>query len=104
MAAWERAGSAGTTGASPKSRTRSSANASTPVSRFRPGGQLAARIARREAGARPVGDKLINRGAQDHDVRAPEFGWVLRVRHAAVRKWTRVVGLLADPGPAAERV
>ena len=60
--------------------------------------------ARCEAGARPVGDELIHRGAHDHDVHAPEVGWVLRVRHAAVGKWTRVVGLLADPRSAAERV
>ena len=46
MAACERTGSAGATGASPKSTTRSSAKASTLASRCGPGGQLAARIAR----------------------------------------------------------
>ena len=46
IAACEVAGSAGTIGASPKSTTRSSANASTLTSRCGPGGELAARIAR----------------------------------------------------------
>ena len=46
IAAWDVAGSAGITGASPKSSTRSSAKASTLTSRCGPGGQLAARIAR----------------------------------------------------------
>ena len=46
MAAWEATGSAGTTGASPKSTTRSSAIASMPVSSWGPGGPPAARIAR----------------------------------------------------------
>jgi hypothetical protein len=40
--------------------------------------------ARREAGARPIGDELIRRRAHYHDVRAPEVGGVLRVGHAAV--------------------
>ncbi len=46
IAAWVAAGSAGRTGASPKSTTRSSAKPSMPASRCGPGGQLAARIAR----------------------------------------------------------
>ena len=46
IAACVRTGSAGITGASPKSTTRSSAKASTFASRCGPGGQLAARIAR----------------------------------------------------------
>ena len=46
IAACERSGSAGSTGASPKSTTRSAAKASIPASRCGPGGQLAARIAR----------------------------------------------------------
>ena len=46
IAACERSGSAGTTPASPKSSTRSSAKASTLTSRCGPGGQPAARIAR----------------------------------------------------------
>lgn len=44
IASCDRTGSACRTGASPKSTTRSSANASTPVSRCGPGGQRAARI------------------------------------------------------------
>ncbi len=46
IAACDPAGSAGITGASPKSTTRSSAIASTPVSRWGPGSPPAARIAR----------------------------------------------------------
>src|SRR5215213_8921979 len=46
IAACERTGSAGMTGASPKSTTRSSAKASTLTSRCGPGGELAPRIAR----------------------------------------------------------
>ena len=46
MAAWERTGSAGRMGASPKSTTRSSASASTLDSSCGPGGQLAALMAR----------------------------------------------------------
>ena len=46
IAACERRGSPGSTAASPKSTTRSSAKASTPASRCGPGGLLAARIAR----------------------------------------------------------
>ena len=46
IAACERSGAAGMTGASPKSTTRSSASASTLTSRCGPGGELAARIAR----------------------------------------------------------
>ena len=46
IAACEVTGSAGITGASPKSTTRSSANASSLTSRCGPGGELAPRIAR----------------------------------------------------------
>ena len=46
IAPWERMGSAGRTGASPKSTTRNSAIASTAVASSGPEGLLAARIAR----------------------------------------------------------
>ncbi len=46
IASCERTGSAGSTGASPKSTTFNAVEKSTPVSMCGPGGQLAARIAR----------------------------------------------------------
>ena len=93
--------------ASPKSTTRSSANASIPASRCGPGGQLAARIARgpkRVPG--PVGDEVVGRRADDRDVETLELRGIVRVRHARVREEPRVVGLVGKPelAPALERV
>jgi hypothetical protein len=55
--------------------------------------------ARREARPGPVGDELVHRGSHDRHVRAFEAGRVLRVRRASVRQRSRVIWLLADPGP-----
>ena len=105
IAACVASGSAGITGASPKSTARSARRASTPASRCVPGGQLAARIARgpyRVPG--PVGDEVVGRRADDRDVHALELGRVLGVREAAEGEEARVVRLVAEVPPAPERV
>ena len=72
IAAWERTGSAGRTGASPKSTTRSSAIASTPVSSCGPGGQLAARMAR---GAKRVPGRSETRSSVGAPTMATSTPW-----------------------------
>ena len=59
---------------------------------------------RAEARARPVGDEVVRRRADDRDVDTLELGWVLRVRKASEREQARVVGLLPVLAPALERV
>ena len=98
-------GSAGITGASPKSTARSSRSASTPASRCGP-----RRAARRPDRARPVprpgpvGDEVVRRRADDRDVHALELGRILGVREAAEGEQARVVRLVAEVAPAPERV
>ena len=85
------------TGASPKSTIRSSSNASMLRLEVRP--RRAARRAdrpRAEARARPVGDEVVGRRADDRDVDAVELGRVLGVREAAEGEEPGVVGLLAE--------
>ncbi len=60
--------------------------------------------ARAKACARPVGDEVVRRRADDRDVDALELGRVLRVGKGAEREQARVVGLLSVPAPALERV
>ena len=105
IAACEVTGSAGITGASPKSTTRSSANASIPTSRCGPGGELAAADrARREARAGAVGDEVVHRRADDRHVEALELRGILGVGHAGEREQAAVVGLLAVLRPALLRI
>jgi len=59
---------------------------------------------RSEARAWPVGDEIVGRRADDRDVNALELGRVLGVRKRPERQQPRVVGLLAVPAPALERV
>ena len=67
-------GSAGITGASPKSTTRSSTKASSFASRCGPGGTLAARMARGRSARRAVGDEVVGGSADDRHVGARELG------------------------------
>ena len=105
IASCERAGSAGSTGASPKSTIRSSGEGVDPGLEVRAG--RAARRAdrpRAEAGARPVGDEIVRRRADDRDVDAGELRRILGVREAAEGEQPGEVGLLAVLAPAVERI
>ena len=105
IAACDVTGSAGITGASPKSTTRSSANASTFDLEVRAGrAARGADRARREARAGAVGDEVVHRRADDRDVEALELGRILGVGHAGERQQARVVGLLAVLRPALLRI
>ena len=59
---------------------------------------------RAEAGARPVGDEVVRRRADDRDVDPAEVCRVLRVRQRPEREQACVVGLLAVLPPALEGV
>ena len=99
------AGSAGSTGASPKSTTRSSSKRVDAGLQVRPG--RAARGAdrpRAEARARPVGDEIVRRRADDRHVDAGQLGGVLGVGQPEKREQPGVVGLLAELAPALERI
>ena len=81
IAACVRAGSAGSTGASPKSTTRSSSFQSTfasRVARRTPGGRIARGA---EARSGPVRDEVVGRSADDRDVETGELERILCVRH-----------------------
>ena len=107
IAAWLPTGSAGTTGASPKSTTRELREAVDPRLEMRPrraaGG---ADRARAEAGAGPVGGEIVDGRPDDRDVDARELGGVVRVRHPAEGEEAGVVGLVGETEllPALERV
>ena len=60
--------------------------------------------ARAEARARPIRDQVVGGCADDRHVDAFELGRVLGVGKRAEREQARVVGLLAVPPPALERV
>ncbi len=98
-------GSAGSTGASPKSTIRSSGESVDLRLEVRAGrAARGADRARPEARPRAVGDEVVGRRADDRDVEPGELGRVLRVRQAAEREQARVVGLLAVLPPALERI
>ena len=95
IAACDAAGSAGTTGASPKSTTRSAVEGVDPGLEVRTGrAARGADRARPEARARAVGDEVVHRRADDRDVDAGELGRILGVRHAREGQQPGVVGLL----------
>ena len=99
--AWcESFGSAGTTGASPKSAMRSSAKASIFASRCGPGGHRRRGSARGRTARRAVGDEVVHRRAEHDDVEPLELGRILGVRQPAEGQQARVVGLLAVRLPA----
>ena len=105
IASWVRTGSAGSTGASPKSTTRSSAKASTPASRCGPGGQEAARIARGPKRVPGRSETRSSVGAPTIATSTPaSSAGVLRVGHAGEGEQPGVVGLLAVLAPALERI
>ena len=60
--------------------------------------------ARREAGARAIGDEVVHRRADHRHVEARELGGILGVGHPGEREQARVVGLLAVLPPALLRV
>jgi hypothetical protein len=105
IAACVRAGSDGSTGASPKSIIRSAFDASSFASRCGP--HEAARSADRagaEAGSGPVGDEVVRGCSDDRDVHAFELGGVLGPGQRPEREQARVVRLLAVLAPAVQRV
>ena len=59
---------------------------------------------RPEPRARPVGDEIVHRRADDRDVHAVELGRILRVRQRPVREQARVVGLVVEGSPALDWV
>ena len=104
IAACDATGSAGTTGASPKSTTRSSAIASTPVSSCGPGEPPAARIARGPNRVPGRSETSSSIGAPTMATSTPdELARVLGVGQAGEREQAGVVGLLAAV-PAGGRV
>ena len=77
-------GVGGETAASPKSTTRSSANASILASRCGPGrAARSADRARAESRPGPVGDEVVRRSADDRHVDTRQLGRILCVRHPA---------------------
>ena len=60
--------------------------------------------ARREAGARTVGDEVVRRRADDRDVEARQLGGSRGVRGRPEREQPRVVRLVAERLPPLERV
>ena len=97
----------GRRGGSGRRRSRrpaaTSRRASTPASRWRPGGAArAADRARPEARAGRVGGQLVHRRADDRHVDALELGGVLGVGQAGERHQADVVRLLAVGGPAGQ--
>ena len=105
IAACDASGSAGITGASPKSTARSVAQRVDARLEVRPG-----RAARRPDRARPVPragpvrDEVVDRRADDRDVDPGQLGRILGVREAPVGEQPRVVGLVAESPPAPDRV
>src|SRR5205823_9866039 len=59
---------------------------------------------RAEARARPVGDEIVSRRANDRHVDSLELGRVLCVRERSECEQARVIGLLPVPTPALERI